>query len=31
MYDWIGKKMGVPLYKFFSAEKAKVIVSTFAF
>lgn len=29
MHDWIGKKTGVPLYKFFGAEKEKTPLSTF--
>ncbi len=29
MHDWIGKKIGLPLYKFFGGEKDKVPVSTF--
>ena len=28
MHDWIGKKLGVPLYKFFGADKDKVPIST---
>lgn len=29
MHDWIGKKLGVPLYKFFGGEKCKTPLSTF--
>ncbi len=29
MHDWIGKRIGVPLYKFFGGEKEKTPVSTF--
>ncbi|MCL5035067.1 MAG: dipeptide epimerase [Bacteroidetes bacterium] len=29
MHDWIGKRLGVPLYKFFGGEKEKAPVSTF--
>jgi len=29
MHDWIGKKLGVPLYKFFGGEKEKVPVSSY--
>jgi len=29
MHDWIGKKLCVPLYKFFGGEKEKVPVSTY--
>ncbi len=29
MHDWIGKRLGVPLYKFFGGEKRKAPLSTF--
>jgi len=29
IHDWIGKKLGIPLYKFFGAKKEKVPLSTF--
>ncbi len=29
MHDWIGKKVGIPLYKYFGGEKSRTPVSTF--
>lgn len=29
MHDWIGKKLGIPLYRFFGANKSKTPISTF--
>ncbi|MGC8653328.1 MAG: dipeptide epimerase [Candidatus Kryptoniota bacterium] len=29
LHDWIGKKLGIPLYRFFGANKEKVPLSTF--
>lgn len=29
MHDWVGKKSGVPLYKFFGADKNKMPISSF--
>lgn len=29
LHDWIGKKLGIPLYKLFGADKEKVPLSTF--
>ncbi|MCL4510930.1 MAG: dipeptide epimerase [Bacteroidetes bacterium] len=29
MHDWIGKKLGIPLYKFFGVDKSKTPISTF--
>lgn len=29
MHDWIGKKIGIPLYKYFGGEKSRTPISTF--